>query len=150
MNDSLVTNIDSKYKFRIYISPLSCINIDSHNPIHVSDIRKLRRIVRDFKTRGMGALETLNMWPDIQKGELENIYPYQSNVDAAINSSLLYEIGVLKTYAEPLLYSISEGDSEYSEALRLINFLNNFLPIPSDDIPNDSVLREFIGGSCFK
>ena len=150
LNDSLVTNIDSKYKFKIYISPLFSINIDSHNPIHVSDIRKLRRIVRDFKTRGMGALETLSMWADIQKGELENIYPYQTNVDAAINSSLLYEIGVLKTYAEPLLYSIGENEKEYSEALRLINFLNNFLPIPSDDIPNDSVLREFIGGSCFK
>ena len=150
LNDSLVTNIDSKYKFRIYISPLSCINIDSHNPIHVSDIRKLRRIVRDSKTRGMGALETLSMWPDIQKGELENIYPYQSNVDAAINSSLTYELGVLKTYVEPLLYSVGENDKEYPEALRLINFLNNFLPIPSDDIPNDSVLREFIGGSCFK
>ena len=150
LNDSLVTNIDSKYKFKIYISPLFSINIDSHNPIHVSDIRKLRRIVRDFKTRGMGALETLSMWADIQKGELENIYPYQTNVDAAINSSLLYEIGVLKTYAEPLLYSIGENEKEYSEALRLINFLNNFLPIPSDDIPNNSVLREFIGGSCFK
>ena len=150
LNDSLVTNIDSKYKFKIYISPLSSINIDSHNPIHVSDIRKLRRIVRDSKTRGMGALETLSMWPDIQKGELENIYPYQSNVDAAINSSLTYELGVLKTYVEPLLYSVGENDKEYPEALRLINFLNNFLPIPSDDIPNDSVLREFIGGSCFK
>ena len=90
------------------------------------------------------------MWADIQKGEIENIYPYQNNVDAAINSCLSYELGVLKTYAEPLLYSVKEDDPEYPEALRLINFLNNFLPIPSDGIPNDSVIREFIGGSCFK
>ena len=150
LNDSLANNIENKYKFKIYISPLSSINIDSHNPIHVSDIRKLRRIVRDSRSRGLGALETLSMWPDIQKGERENIYPYQSNVDAAINSSLSYELGVLKTYAEPLLYSVGEEEPEYPEALRLINFLNNFLPIPSDDIPNDSVIREFIGGSCFK
>ena len=150
LNDSLATNVEDKYKFKIYISPLSSICIDYHNPIHVTDIRKLRRIVRDFRSRGLGALETLSMWDDIQKGELENIYPYQNNVDAAINSSLSYELGVLKTYAEPLLYSIKESDVEYPEALRLINFLNNFLPIPSDDIPNDSVIREFIGGSCFK
>ena len=90
------------------------------------------------------------MWAEIKKGEMQNIVPFQSNVDAAINSSLLYELCVLKTYVEPLLYSISQEDEQYPEALRLINFLKNFLPIPSDDIPNDSVLREFIGGSCFK
>ena len=90
------------------------------------------------------------MWHDIQKGEIENIFPFQNNVDSVINSSLMYELGVLKTYVEPLLYSVESGDKEYPEAIRLINFLRNFLPIPSDDIPNDSVLREFIGGSCFK
>ena len=150
LNDNLAAKLDNKYKFKIYISPLSSICIDFHNPIHVTDIRKLRRIVRDSRSRGLGAFETLSMWDEIQKGELENIYPYQNNVDAAINSSLSYELGVLKTYAEPLLYSVKEDDKEYPEALRLINFLNNFLPIPSDDIPNDSVIREFIGGSCFK
>ena len=150
LNDTLASNLDDGLKFKIYISPLSSICIDFHNPIHVTDIRKLRRIVRDSRSRGLGALETLGMWDDIQKGELENIYPYQNNVDAAINSCLSYELGVLKTYAEPLLYSVREEDKEYPEALRLINFLNNFLPIPSDDIPNDSVIREFIGGSCFK
>ena len=150
LNDKLASNLDDKYKFKIYISPLSSICIDYHNPIHVTDIRKLRRIVRDSRSRGLGALETLSMWDEIQKGELENIYPYQNTVDAAINSSLSYELGVLKTYAEPLLYSVKEDDVEYPEALRLINFLHNFLPIPSDDIPNDSVIREFIGGSCFK
>ena len=150
LNDKLAAKLDNKYKFKIYISPLSSICIDFHNPIHVTDIRKLRRIVRDSRSRGLGALETLSMWDEIQKGELENIYPYQNTVDAAINSSLSYELGVLKTYAEPLLYSVKEDDEEYPEALRLINFLHNFLPIPSDDIPNDSVIREFIGGSCFK
>ena len=150
LNDILLNNIEDKYKFKIYISPLSSICIDFHNPIHAADIRKLRRIVRDSRSRGLGAIETLSMWADIQKGEIENIYPYQNNVDAAINSCLSYELGVLKTYAEPLLYSVKEDDPEYPEALRLINFLNNFLPIPSDDIPNDSVIREFIGGSCFK
>ena len=150
LNDTLAKDIDDKYKFKVYISPLSCINIDNHNPIHASDIRKLRRITRDSKTRGLGASETLSMWSEIKKGEMQNIFPYQSNIDAAINSSLIYEFGVLKTYVEPLLYSISQDDEQYPEALRLINFLKNFLPIPSDDIPNDSVLREFIGGSCFK
>ena len=150
LNDILAKEIDDKYKFKIYISPLACINIDNHNPIYASDIRKLRRITRDSKTRGLGANETLSMWAEIKKGEMQNIVPFQSNVDAAINSSLLYELCVLKTYVEPLLYSISQEDEQYPEALRLINFLKNFLPIPSDDIPNDSVLREFIGGSCFK
>ena len=128
LNDILLSNIEDRYKFKIYISPLSSICIDYHNPIHVSDIRKLRRIVRDSRSRGLGAIETLSMWADIQKGEIENIYPYQNNVDAAINSCLSYELGALKTYAEPLLYSVKEEDPEYPEALRLINFLNNFFP----------------------
>ena len=150
LNNILSDKIDSRYKYKIYISPLVNINIDAHNPIHISDIRKLRRIVRDSKTRGMSAKETLSIWKNIVDGERENIFPYQSDVDDAINSSLIYELGVLKTYAEPLLYSVDENDFEYPEALRLINLLNNFLPIPSDDIPNDAVIREFIGGSCFK
>lgn len=150
LNDTLSKNIDSKYKHKVYISPLASINIDNHNPISADDIRKLRRIIRDNRTRGLGASETLSMWPEIKKGEMVSIFPYQSNVNSAINSSLIYEVGVLKTYAEPLLYSISQDDEQYPEALRLINFLKSFLPIPSDDIPIDSVIREFIGGSCFK
>ena len=118
--------------------------------MHTSDIRKIRRICRDNKTRGFGARETLRMWPDIKAGERENIFKFQNDVDTVVNSSLIYEIGVLKTYVEPLLFNVSEDDPEYPEALRLINFLRNFLPIPSDDVPSDSVLREFIGGSCFK
>ncbi len=150
LNDKLTISINKENKYKIYISPLTQLNIDKHNHIHTSDIRKLRRICRDSKTRGYGALETLKAWPSVVAGERNNIYKYQDNVDTVINSSLIYEIGVLKTYVEPLLYNVSEDDKEYPEALRLINFLRNFLPIPSDDVPADSVLREFIGGSCFK
>lgn len=150
LNDELTLAIDKSYKFKIYISPLVELNIDNHNHIHTTDIRKLRRIVRDSKTRGKGASETLSMWHSIRDGEESNIYPYQDEADYVINSSLIYEIGVLKTYVEPLLFCVEEDDEVYPEALRLINFLRNFLPIPSDDVPIDSVLREFIGGSCFK
>lgn len=150
LNDELTKAIDKQYKYKIYISPLVDLNIDNHNHIHTTDIRKLRRIVRDSKTRGHGALETLKMWPSIRNGEEKNIYPYQDEADKVINSSLMYEIGVLKTYVEPLLFCVNEDEEVYPEALRLINFLRNFLPIPSDDVPIDSVLREFIGGSCYK
>ena len=150
LNDKLTMSIDKDQKYKIYISPLTQLNIDNHTHIHTSDIRKLRRICRDNKTRGHGARETLRMWPDIKAGERENIFKFQDAVDTVVNSSLIYEIGVLKTYVEPLLFNVNEEDPEYPEALRLINFLRNFLPIPSDDVPSDSVLREFIGGSCFK
>lgn len=150
LNDTLTMSIDRKNKYKIYICPLVQINIDNHSHIHTSDLRKLRRIVRDSRTRGFEASDTLAMWGSIQKGEQQNIYPYQDEVNVVINSSLLYEIGVLKTYAEPLLFCVDEDDPVYPEALRLINFLRNVLPIPSDDIPPDSVLREFIGGSCFE
>ena len=150
LNDELTNTIDRQYKYKIYISPLVDLNIDNHNHIHTTDIRKLRRIVRDSKTRGKGALDTLSMWSSVRKGEEKYIYPYQDDADTVINSSLLYEIGVLKVYVEPLLFCVEETEEVYPEALRLINFLRNFLPIPSDDVPIDSVLREFIGGSCFK
>lgn len=150
LNNKLTESIEKRYKYKVYISPLTSLNIDTHNHIHTSDTRKLRRLVRDFKTRGVSARETLSMWSNIQIGEEENIFPYQNDVDSVINSSLMYELGVLKTYVEPLLYSVESNDPEYPEALRLINLLRCFLPIPGDDVPNDSVLREFIGGSCFK
>lgn len=150
LNDKLTMSIDKDQKYKIYISPLTQLNIDNHTHIHTSDIRKLRRICRDNKTRGYGARETLRMWPDIKAGERENIFKFQDSVDTVVNSALIYEVGVLKTYVEPLLFNVNEDDPEYPEALRLINFLRNFLPIPSDDVPSNSVLREFIGGSCFK
>ncbi len=149
LNDILTMSIGPNNKFKIYISPLTQLNIDNHNYIRTTDTRKLRRIIRDNKYRGHSASQTLEMWSKIKRGEEKYIFPYQDNVDAIINSALVYEIGVLKTYAEPLLFSVSEDDPMYPEALRLINFLRNFLPIPSDDVPNDSILREFIGGSVF-
>ena len=149
LNDVMTMSIESKNKFKIYISPLTQLNIDNHNYIRTTDTRKLRRIIRDNKYRGHRASDTLKMWSKIKRGEEKYIFPYQDNVDEIINSALVYEIGVLKTYAEPLLFSVAEDDPMYPEALRLINFLRNFLPIPSDDVPSDSILREFIGGSVF-
>ena len=149
LNEDLTPSVERKRKFKIYISPLTQLNIDNHNRIHTSDTRRLRRIIRDNKTRGYTAADTLRAWPKIRIGEEKYIFPYQDDCDAIINSALIYELGVLKTYAEPLLFSVTENDETYPEAIRLINFLRNFLPIPSDDIPKDSILREFIGGSGF-
>lgn len=149
LNDDLTMSIDRRYKYKVYISALTQLNIDNHNRIHTSDTRKLRRIVRDSKYRGKSAAETLNMWRGIREGEEKYVFPYQDDANYVINSALLYEIGVLKIYAEPLLFNVNENDPNYPEAIRLINLLRNFLPIPNDSIPNDSVIREFIGGSCF-
>lgn len=149
LNDELTMAIDDNNKFKIFISTLTQLNIDNHNRIHTSDTRRLRRIIRDNKYRGYNASDTLRNWKNILKGEEKYVFPYQNNADVIINSALVYELGVLKTYAEPLLFSVSEDDEVYPEAIRLINFLRNFLPIPSDNVPKESVLREFIGGSCF-
>jgi uridine kinase len=149
LNDQLTSSIKRKNKFKIFICPYTQINIDNHNYVHTSDTRKLRRIVRDNKTRGKSSSDTLKMWKKIHEGEIKNIFPFQRDIDAIINSAMVYEIGVLKTYVEPLLFSVDEKDDMYPEAIRLINLLRNFLPIPSDDIPRDSVLREFIGKSGF-
>lgn len=150
LNDELTMSIDRKQKFKIYISPLTQLNIDNHNRIHTSDTRKLRRIVRDNRNRGHNASQTLAKWKEIREGEEKYIFPYQDEADVIINSALVYEIGVLKSYVEPLLFNVSENDPMYPEAIRLINLLRNFLPIPSEDVPKDSLLREFIGGSCFE
>ncbi len=149
LNPELTLAIDDSSKYKIYISPLTQLNIDNHNRIHTSDTRRLRRIIRDNKYRGRDAAYTLKSWKHILEGEEEYVFPYQNTADIIINSALIYELGVLKTYAEPLLFSVNEDDEVYPEAIRLINFLRNFLPIPSDDVPQASVLREFIGGSCF-
>lgn len=149
INDTLTMSIEKKHKIKIYVSPLTQLNIDNHNRIHTSDTRRLRRIIRDNRTRGYMAADTLKMWAKIREGEENYIYPYQDECDIVINTALVYELGVLKTYAEPLLFSVPEDDPTYPEAIRLINFLRNFLPIPSEDVPRDSVLREFIGGSFF-
>ncbi|MBE6149518.1 MAG: nucleoside kinase [Firmicutes bacterium] len=149
LNPELTLAIDDINKYKIYISPLTQLNIDKHNRIHTSDTRRLRRIIRDNQYRGYNAAETLRNWHNIKEGEEEYVFPFQNDADVVINSALIYELGVLKTYAEPLLFSVDEEDEVYPEAIRLINFLRNFLPIPSDNVPIDSVLREFIGGSCF-
>lgn len=149
LNDELTKSINRNNKFKIFICPHTQISVDNHNYVHTSDTRKLRRIVRDNKTRGKSSAETLKMWKKIRTGEMKYIFPYQEDIDGIINSSMAYEIGVLKTYAEPLLFSVDEKDEMYPEAIRLINLLRNFLTIPSDDVPRDSVLREFIGKSGF-
>ena len=150
LNDDLTLSIERKNKFKIYISALTQLNVDNHNRIHTSDTRKLRRIIRDNKYRNYNSSTTLNMWKTIREGEEKFVFPYQDDADVIVNSALVYEMGILKTYAEPLLFSVPETDENYPEALRLINLLRNILPIPSDDVPQDSVLREFIGGSCFR
>lgn len=149
LNDELTISIDRKCKYKIYISPLTQLNVDNHNRIFTSDTRKLRRIVRDNKYRGYNASQTLKQWKKIREGEEKYIFPFQDDIDRIVNSALLYEISVLKVYVEPLLFSVDESDECYPEVLRLINFLRNFLPIPSEGVPADSVLREFIGGSIF-
>lgn len=150
LNEELTMSVERKNKFKVYISPLTQLNIDDHNRIHTSDTRRLRRIIRDNKYRGHSAADTLRMWKNIRTGEEKYIFPFQDDADIVVNTALVYELGVLKTYAEPLLFSVEEDDPVYPEAMRLINFLRNFLSIPSDDVPKDSILREFIGGSGFK
>lgn len=150
LNDELTSAIDKKNKFKIYISPLTQLNIDNHNRVFTSDTRRLRRMVRDSRTRGYTAEETLKRWGKVREGEEKYIFPYQDEADFIVNSAMLYEIGVLKVYAEPLLFSVPETSEVYQEAIRLINFLRNFLPIPADQIPINSVIREFVGGSCYE
>lgn len=150
LNDELTLSIERRNKYKIYISPLTQLNVDEHNRIFTSDTRKLRRIVRDNKYRGYMAEDTLKQWKKVREGEEKYIFPYQDDADRVVNSAFTYEIGVLKIYAEPLLFSVPETSQYYSEAIRLINFLRNFLPIPSEGVPADSVLREFIGGSVFR
>lgn len=149
LNPTILENIDRNKKFKIYISALTELNLDNHNRISTTDNRLLRRIIRDNRTRGYGVEKTLENWPLVRKGEENNIFPYQDEADFTFNSALIYELGVLKTYVEPLLYSVGQDSKHYEEAKRLINFLRIFLPIPSEAIPQDSLLREFIGGSCF-
>ena len=149
LNDRLSQLIPPEHKFKIYISALTQLNIDEHNPLSTTDERLIRRIVRDARTRGTNAMETIAMWPSVRKGERENICPFQEQADVMFNSALVYELAVLKVYAEPLLFGIERDCPEYLEAKRLLKLLDYFLPMPADGIPNNSLLREFVGGSCF-
>lgn len=149
LNNKIIEQIDKSRKFKIYLSPLTVLNIDNHNRIRTTDNRLLRRIVRDNRTRGYSASKTLASWQDVREGEEVNVFNFQDEADVIFNTSLAYELNVLKTYVEPLLYSVEETDDNYSEAVRLLNLLNNVLPIPSELIPSDSIIREFIGNSYF-
>ena len=150
LNEELLTNIPKKKKFKIYVSPLTYLNIDNDNRISMTDIRLLRRMVRDNRTRGYSPSVTLGTWMKVRSGEEKHVFPYQDNADALFNTSLAYELSVLKTYAEPLLFSIKEDDPEYQTAQRLIELLKFVLPIPSETVPKISILREFIGDSYFE
>ena len=149
LNDKLSISLPTESKFKIYISALTQLNIDEHNRIPTTDGRLIRRIVRDARTRGASAKQTIAMWNSVRRGEEENIFPYQESADVMFNSALIYELAVLKLYAEPLLFSIEPGEPEYNEAKRLLKFLDYFLGIPGESIPSNSILREFIGGGCF-
>ena len=150
LNGTLTNEIPEDAKYRIYVSALNQINLDEHNRIPSSDGRLLRRIVRDAMTRGNDARETISRWDSVRKGEEDNIFPYQEEADVMFNSAQIYEIAVLKQYADPLLFAVPRDCPEYQEAKRLLKFLEYFLNIPSEAIPKTSLLREFIGGSCFE
>lgn len=150
LNEELLTNIPKKKKFKVYISPLTYLNIDNDNRIGMTDLRLLRRIVRDNRTRGYSPSKTLETWPDVRNGEEKYVFPYQDSANAMFNTSLAYELAVIKTYAEPLLYTIKENDPNYQTAQRLIELLKFVLPIPSETVPKTSIIREFIGGSYFE
>ena len=150
LNDALSYSLPKESKYRIYISCLTTLNIDDHNYIPTTDARLLRRIQRDARTRGTNAQATIRMWPSVRNGEEHNIFPYQDSADVVFNSALIYEIALLKPYVEPLLFGVPKDSEEFIEAKRLLKFLNYFLPLPSDDVPKISLLREFIGGGCYK
>ena len=149
LNEKLTGTLPKESKYKIYISALTQLNIDAHNRIPTTDGRLIRRIVRDARTRGNSAQGTIAMWPSVRRGEEENIFPFQEEADVMFDSSLVYELACLKVYAEPLLFGIPHNVPEYLEAKRLLKFFDYFLPVSSEEIPQNSILREFVGGSCF-
>lgn len=150
LNDALTYQLPKENKFKIYISALTQLNIDEHNRIPTTDGRLIRRMVRDARTRGTSAKQTIAMWPSVRRGEEENIFPYQEEADVMFNSALIYELAVLKQYAEPILFGIEKDCEEYIEAKRLLKFLDYFIGVGSEAIPSNSLLREFVGGGCFQ
>lgn len=149
LNPILTSSIEDKNKFKIYISALTQLNLDNHNRITTTDVRKIRRIVRDYLSRGYGGETTLKMWPSIRRGERKNIFVYQEEADVMFNSTIVYELSVLKPFAIKELEKVSEDSAVHYEAKRLIAFLSFFEEIPMESVPENSILREFIGGSCF-
>ena len=150
LNDKLTYQLPKDNKFKIYISALTQLNVDEHNRIPTTDGRLIRRMVRDARTRGTNARQTIAMWPSVRRGEEENIFPYQEEADVMFNSALIYELAVLKAYAEPVLFGIEKDCEEYLEAKRLLKFLDYFVGVGSEAIPTNSLLREFVGGGCFQ
>jgi uridine kinase len=150
LNDKLTADIPKDNKFKIYISALTQLNIDDHNRIPTTDNRIIRRIVRDNQFRGHDALKTIGMWPMVRRGEEAHIFPYQEEADVMFNSALIYELAVLKQCAEPLLQKITPEYPEYPEAKRLLKFLSYFLPMETEEVPLNSIIREFIGSSRFR
>lgn len=149
LNPKLTELVEESTKYKIFVSALTSLSIDKMNPIPTTDNRLLRRIIRDYNYRGYSAVNTLNRWPSVRNGEEKNIFPFQENADMMFNTSLVYELGVLKPYALPILLEVPETSPEYAEAARLLNFLSYFKPIPDELIPGTSILREFVGGSKF-
>lgn len=150
LNDKLSYSLPKESKFKIYISALTQLNIDEHNRIPTTDGRLIRRMVRDARARGTAAKDTIAMWPSVRRGEEEYIFPYQEQADVMFNSALIYELAVLKQYAEPILFGIDRDCEEYIEAKRLLKFLDYFIGVSSEDVPKNSILREFVSGSVFK
>ena len=150
LNPKILENIDSSSKVKIYLSALTEINIDKDNRIPTTDNRLIRRLIRDYYRRGYNPEDTLRLWESVREGEEKNIFPYQDEADYTINTGLVYEFPVLKVYALPLLYKVKKSSIYYEDAKRLIRILEIFLPVPSEQVPNDSILREFIGGSYFE
>lgn len=150
LNDKLSYSLPKESKFRVYVSALTQLNVDEHNRIPTTDCRLIRRMVRDARTRGASAQDTIRMWPTVRHGEESYIFPFQESADVMFNSATVYELAVLKQFAEPLLFGIPRESPEYMEAKRLLKFLDYFLGVNSEDIPRNSIIREFIGGSCFK
>ncbi len=149
LNPGLTPLIPNEMKFKVYVSALTSLSIDGINRIPTTDNRLIRRIIRDFRYRGYSALETIRRWESVRRGEDRNIFPYQEQADVMFNSALLFELSVLKNYAEPILYELPSTEPEYSEANRLLKFLSYFTPIPDKEVPPTSILREFLGGSTF-
>lgn len=150
LNEKMSYSLPAESKYKIYISALTCLNVDEHNRIPTTDGRLLRRMVRDARTRGASAKRTIGMWPSVRRGEEKYIFPFQEEADAMFNSALIYELAILKQFAEPLLFCIKKGEPEYYEAKRLLKFLEYFLGVSSENLPNNSLCREFVGGSCFE
>ncbi len=150
LNPMLTAQIPEESKFRVYASALTTILLDNHNYVPTTDNRLLRRIIRDYKYRGVSAQETIRRWPSVRAGENKWIFPFQENADVMFNTAMLFELGVIKSQAEPLLELVSEDCDEYSEAYRLLKFLRYIRPIPNRQVPPSSLLREFLGGSSFK